>query len=90
MLLMLGISRRAYEGEKHVRKNEWAGWRPTHMMGTKVTGKTLGLLGMGRIAQFMGFACNFCSHHVCWTPSCPFIFPYVFFTFISSPRDTKH
>lgn len=53
MLLMLGIARRASEGELHVRNNEWNGWRPTHMMGTKVTGKTLGLLGMGRIAQAM-------------------------------------
>ena len=59
MLLMLGISRRAYEGENHVRKNEWAGWRPTHMMGTKVTGKTLGLLGMGRIAQAMAYKSHF-------------------------------
>ena len=53
MLLMLGIARRASEGEPHVRKNEWTGWRPTHMMGTKVTGKILGLVGMGRIAQAM-------------------------------------
>ena len=59
MLLMLGISRRAYEGENHVRKNEWSGWRPTHMMGTKVTGKTLGLLGMGRIAQAMAHKSHF-------------------------------
>ena len=59
MLLMLGISRRAYEGENHVRKKEWSGWRPTHMMGTKVTGKTLGLLGMGRIAQAMAYKSHF-------------------------------
>ena len=59
MLLMLGISRRAYEGENHVRKKEWSGWRPTHMMGTKVTGKTLGLLGMGRIAQAMAHKSHF-------------------------------
>ncbi len=51
MLLMLGIARRASEGEPHVRNSEWSGWRPTHMMGTKVTGKILGLVGMGRIAQ---------------------------------------
>ncbi len=53
MLLMLGAARRGSEGEFHVRKKEWDGWRPTHMMGTKVTGKTLGLVGMGRIAQAM-------------------------------------
>jgi lactate dehydrogenase-like 2-hydroxyacid dehydrogenase len=32
MLLMLGVARRASEGEFHVRKSEWSGWRPTHMM----------------------------------------------------------
>ena len=53
MLLMLGIARRASEGEPLVRNTEWTGWRPTHMMGTKVTGKVLGLIGMGRIAQAM-------------------------------------
>ena len=59
MLLMLGVARRGSEGEFHVRKNEWTGWRPTHMMGTKVTGKTLGLIGMGRIAQAMAHKSHF-------------------------------
>lgn len=59
MLLMLGVARRAGEGEPHVRENEWSGWRPTHMMGTKVTGKTLGLVGMGRIAQAMAQKAHF-------------------------------
>lgn len=59
MLLMLGVARRASEGEKHVREKEWVGWRPTHMMGTKVTGKTLGLVGMGRIAQAMAKKAHF-------------------------------
>ena len=51
MVLMLMIARRTGEGERHVRAEQWRGWRPTHMMGTKVTGKTLGLVGFGRIAQ---------------------------------------
>ena len=51
MLLLLMVARRGGEGERHVRHNEWTGWRPTHMMGTKLTGKTLGLIGMGRIAR---------------------------------------
>ena len=51
MTLMLMIARRAGEGERHVRNKAWTGWRPTHMMGTSVTGKTLGLIGMGRIAR---------------------------------------
>ena len=53
MTLMLMVARRAGEGERHVRGKHWTGWRPTHMMGTKVTGKTLGLIGMGRIARAM-------------------------------------
>lgn len=53
MTLLLMVARRAGEGERHVRNKEWTGWRPTHMMGTKVTGKTLGLIGMGRIARAM-------------------------------------
>jgi lactate dehydrogenase-like 2-hydroxyacid dehydrogenase len=49
--LLLMAARRAGEGERHVRSTAWTGWRPTHMMGTKVTGKTLGLLGLGRIGK---------------------------------------
>lgn len=53
MTLMLMVARRAGEGERHVRSGEWSGWRPTHMLGTKITGKTLGLIGFGRIARAM-------------------------------------
>ena len=59
MLLMLGVARRGSEGEFVLGKKEWSGWRPTHMMGTKVTGKTLGLIGMGRIAQAMAHKSHF-------------------------------
>ncbi len=59
MTLMLMIARRAGEGERHVRTGAWTGWRPTHMMGTKVTGKTLGLIGFGRIAQAMARKAHF-------------------------------
>jgi len=51
MTLLLMAARRAGEGERHVRGKAWTGWRPTHMLGTKVTGKTLGLLGFGRIGR---------------------------------------
>jgi lactate dehydrogenase-like 2-hydroxyacid dehydrogenase len=51
MTLLLMVSRRAGEGERHVREGAWTGWRPTHMLGTQVSGKTLGLVGMGRIAR---------------------------------------
>src|SRR5207249_3870800 len=51
VMLMLMVARRAGEGERHVRAGQWSGWRPTHMLGTKVSGKTLGLIGMGRIGR---------------------------------------
>jgi len=51
MTLLLMVARRAGEGERHVRSKAWTGWRPTHMMGTSVTDKTLGMIGMGRIAR---------------------------------------
>ncbi len=51
MTLLLMVARRAGEGERHVRAGAWTGWRPTHLMGTQVTGKTLGLIGLGRIGQ---------------------------------------
>ena len=49
--LLLMVARRSGEGERHVRAGAWTGWRPTHMMGTQVTGKTLGLIGFGRIGR---------------------------------------
>lgn len=49
--LLLMVSRRTGEGERHVRAGAWTGWRPTHLLGTQVSGKVLGLVGMGRIAR---------------------------------------
>ena len=49
--LLLMVARRTGEGERHLRGGHWTGWRPTHMMATHVSGKTLGLVGMGRIAR---------------------------------------
>jgi lactate dehydrogenase-like 2-hydroxyacid dehydrogenase len=51
LTLMLMTARRAGEGEREVRDSRWTGWRPTHHLGTQLTGKTLGLVGYGRIAQ---------------------------------------
>jgi lactate dehydrogenase-like 2-hydroxyacid dehydrogenase len=51
MTLLLMVARRTGEGERHVRAGAWTGWRPTHMLGRMVSGKTLGLIGMGRIAR---------------------------------------
>jgi lactate dehydrogenase-like 2-hydroxyacid dehydrogenase len=51
MALLLAVMRRVGEGERHVRAGAWTGWRPTHMLGTRVTGATLGIVGMGRIGR---------------------------------------
>ena len=59
MTLLLMSARRAGEGERHVRTKAWTGWRPTHMISTKVTGKTLGLIGFGRIARAMAHKAHF-------------------------------
>ena len=53
MTLLLMVARRAAEGAREIRDNAWAGWRPTHLVGTKVSGKTLGVIGYGRIGQEM-------------------------------------
>ena len=49
LLLMLGAARRAGEGERIVRAGKWGGWAPDAMLGTQVSGKNLGIFGMGRI-----------------------------------------
>lgn len=51
LTLMLMLSRRAGEGERELRAGVWSGWRPTHLVGRQMTGKTLGIIGMGRIGQ---------------------------------------
>jgi len=51
LLLMLGAARRAYEGERMVRDGTWGAWGPTKMLGVHMTGKRLGIYGMGRIGQ---------------------------------------
>jgi lactate dehydrogenase-like 2-hydroxyacid dehydrogenase len=51
MLCMLGAARRAHEGTAMLRTHNWIGWEPRQLMGVHVTGKRLGILGMGRIGQ---------------------------------------
>jgi len=51
MLCMLGAARRAHEGTTMLRTHSWVGWEPRQLMGVHVTGKRLGILGMGRIGQ---------------------------------------
>ena len=51
MALMLAVPRRMIEGVKAIENNEFHGWTPTWMMGRRITGKRLGIIGMGRIGQ---------------------------------------
>ncbi|MFT4716182.1 MAG: lactate dehydrogenase-like 2-hydroxyacid dehydrogenase [Paracoccaceae bacterium] len=51
MTLMLMAARRAGEGERELRAGKWSGWHPTHLQGSRMTGKTLGIIGYGRIGR---------------------------------------
>ena len=51
MALMLAVTRRIPEGLARMKDGEWTGWAPTALLGTRVHGKRLGVLGMGRIGQ---------------------------------------
>jgi len=53
MLLLLGAARRAYEGELQIRTDSWSDWSATHQLGLQVSGKRLGIIGMGRVGQIM-------------------------------------
>ena len=53
--LLLAVARRVAEGHALVRTGHWTGWAPTQMLGTDVTGKTLGIVGMGRIGQAVAY-----------------------------------
>ena len=58
MTLMLMSARRAGEGERLVRSGAWAGWHPTQMLGLHLSGKTVGIVGMGRIGQAVAQRCH--------------------------------
>ncbi len=49
--LLLAVARRVGEGNAWIRTGNWTGWTPTQMLGSDITGKTLGIIGMGRIGQ---------------------------------------
>ncbi len=51
MALILAVSRRIVEGAQTIPAGEWTGWSPTWMLGARITGKRLGIVGMGRIGQ---------------------------------------
>jgi glyoxylate reductase len=49
--LLLATARRVVEGDALIRSGRWTGWSPTQLLGADVSGKTLGIIGMGRIGQ---------------------------------------
>lgn len=51
MALIIGVPRRLREGTSLIRRSEWTGWAPSTLLGRKLGGKTLGIVGMGRIGQ---------------------------------------
>lgn len=59
LTLVLATARRAGEGERLVRSGEWGGFTGGGMLGTHVTGKTLGVIGMGRIGQAIAARCHY-------------------------------
>ncbi|WP_255415544.1 D-glycerate dehydrogenase [Tateyamaria sp. Alg231-49] len=59
VMLMLMSARRAGEGERMVRSNNWPGWHPTQMLGLHMSGKRVGIVGMGRIGQAIARRCHF-------------------------------
>lgn len=59
MTLLLATARRAGEGERLVRSGRWGGFDVGGMLGTHVTGKTVGIIGMGRIGQAIAARCHY-------------------------------
>ncbi|OSQ53535.1 2-hydroxyacid dehydrogenase [Marivita geojedonensis] len=59
LTLMLMTCRRAGEGERLVRAGRWEGWHPTQLLGLHMSGKTLGVVGMGRIGQAIARRAHF-------------------------------
>tara|TARA_R110002051_G_scaffold91647_1_gene161347 strand:- start:13613 stop:14563 length:951 start_codon:yes stop_codon:yes gene_type:complete len=59
MTLILSACRRAGEGERLLRSGMWLGWSPVQMLGTHVTGKRVGIVGMGRIGQAVARRCHY-------------------------------
>ena len=68
MGLLLAVPRKIIEGEHLIRSGTWKGWSPTHMMGRRIWGKRLGIIGMGSIGQAVarraiGFGINIHYHN---------------------------
>lgn len=59
MTLILMTARRAGEGERLLRRGGWTGWAPVQMLGLHVTGRSIGIIGMGRIGKAIARRCHF-------------------------------
>ncbi|MBL8563918.1 MAG: D-glycerate dehydrogenase [Gemmobacter sp.] len=59
LTLILMTARRAGEGERLLRAGQWQGWHPTQLLGQHVSGKTVAIIGMGRIGQAIARRCHF-------------------------------
>jgi lactate dehydrogenase-like 2-hydroxyacid dehydrogenase len=59
LTLILATARRAGEGERLVRAGNWNGWHPTQLLGLQVSGRTVGIIGMGRIGEAIARRCHF-------------------------------
>ncbi|MCY4447215.1 MAG: D-glycerate dehydrogenase [Rhodobacteraceae bacterium] len=58
LALILMTARRTAEGDRLVRADQWTGWHPTQMLGTQVSGQTLGIIGMGNIGKAIALRCQ--------------------------------
>ncbi len=59
LMLMLMTARRAGEGERLLRAGKWTGWHPTQMLGMHISGRTVGIIGMGRIGKAIAQRCHY-------------------------------
>ena len=73
ILFMLGAARRAGEGKRMIRDGSWRDWSPSFMVGNAITGKRLGIIGMGRVGQIVakrarGFEMeiHYCNRNKCY------------------------
>lgn len=59
LMLILMTARRAGEGERLLRAGQWTGWHPTQMLGMHISGRTVGIIGMGRIGKAIAQRCHY-------------------------------
>jgi len=69
--LILAVARRVAEGDAYVRAGAWPGWAPTQMLGTDVSGKVLGIVGMGRIGQAVAKRAAGFNMRICYSSRTP-------------------